>query len=207
MNIDRLCRISLDYFDHAKDIDASTVPFDDEVRKMCEQNSCGSFGKSWTCPPAVDSVENLKSQVLPYERFMIVNKIYTLEDSFDWEGMVNSAKDFQLKIRAMKKAIDPSTPGLDFKILGAGACQICKTCSYLKNEPCKKPDEAVFSLEAYGVDVMKMLKENGMRYNNGKDTVTYVGGVFWSAKKRATYRKETREKLAETFGVDEAVFR
>ena len=98
MNIDNLYSIIRDSFDQSKDISAASAPFDDEVRKMCEQNTCGKFGKSWTCPPAVGPVEELRSRIASYRDLMIFIKIYTLEDSFDWEGMLNSAKDFQQKI-------------------------------------------------------------------------------------------------------------
>lgn len=94
LNTNQLHRIILDRFDHSKEIPSSSVPFNEEVRNMCEQNMCGNYGKSWTCPPAVASLDQLHLQLSSYNRFMIVDKVYTLEDSFDWEGMVSSMKDF-----------------------------------------------------------------------------------------------------------------
>lgn len=168
-----------DLFDHSKEIASSSVPFDDEVRKMCEQNLCGNFGKSWTCPPAIDAPELLVEKLSSYNRFMIVDKVYTLEDSFDWEGMVSSAKDFQTRIHRLKKQIESMEPEGSFLSLGAGACQLCETCSYQQQEPCRHPADALFSVEAFGIDVMKMMADNGMSYNNGQNTVTYIGGIFW----------------------------
>ncbi len=179
MNTDQLHKVIGDFFNHSKDILSSSVPFDEEVRKMCKQNTCGNYGKSWTCPPALDSIDKLKLKLSSYSRFIIFDRIYPLEDSFDWEGMVNSAKDFQLRIHDLKKKILSMAPDFNFMTLGAGACQLCKTCSYQQQKPCKKPDDAIFSVEAFGVDVMKMMKENGMNYNNGKNTITYIGGMFW----------------------------
>ncbi|MFR9235458.1 MAG: DUF2284 domain-containing protein [Eisenbergiella massiliensis] len=36
------------------------------------------------------------------------------------------------------------------------------------------------SLEAYGINVSTLAAQCGMRYINGKDTVTYFGAVFFS---------------------------
>lgn len=179
MNAESMYQITQDFFDHSKAIDPSTVPIDDQVREMCKQNACGNFGKSWTCPPAIDSLDKLRLQLSNYNRLMVVDKVYALENSFDWEGMVAGVKDFQTRILKLKKKIESLAPDQRFLTLGAGACQLCKHCSYQEQQPCTHPEDAIFSVEAYGIDVMKMLAENGMSYNNGKNTVTYVGGVFW----------------------------
>ncbi|WP_419657547.1 conserved uncharacterized protein, DUF2284 [Desulfosarcina variabilis str. Montpellier] len=179
MNAEPFYQLTQDFFDHAKTIDPSTVPIDDHVRAMCEQNACGYFGRSWTCPPAIDSLDKLRLQLSNYNRLMVVDKVYALESSFDWEGMVAGVKDFQTRILKLKKKIESLAPDLRFLTLGAGACQLCKHCSYPEQQPCKHPEDAIFSVEAYGIDVMKMMAENGMSYNNGQNTVTYVGGIFW----------------------------
>ena len=79
-------RFFQDHFDNFKMIPFSGVTFSSEVRKLCEQNSCGNLGKSWTCPPAVAPPGELKNQLSRFHRVIIVNKVYPLEDSFDWEG-------------------------------------------------------------------------------------------------------------------------
>ncbi len=178
MNTEQLIELTQTLFDNAKDIPAASVGFSEEVRTLCEQNMCGNFGKSWTCPPAVDSLEILQAKVAPYTRFTIFNKVFPLEDSFDWEGMVNSVKAFQRGIGKLKKGLRNADPGFDCLILGAGACTLCPTCSYTLNEPCKNPDNAVYSVEAFGIDAMALMTDNGLQYNNGPNTVTYVGGVF-----------------------------
>lgn len=180
MNEETLCVMARDFFDHAGGIDAATIPIDATVREMCAQNACGQYGKSWTCPPAIDSLDKLKIKLAAFKRFLVVYKVYALEDSFDWEGMVESARDFQSRILKFKKRAATLAVGAPHLVLGAGACKLCDTCSYLEDQPCKHPEDALYSLEAHGIDVMKMMAENGLTYNNGANTVTYVGGVFWT---------------------------
>ena len=67
--------------------------------------------------------------------------------------------------------------------LNAGCCRICGRCAYLDGEPCRKPDEAVASVEAYGIDVMQMEKDVGIPYYNGKNTISYVGLILFNENK------------------------
>ncbi len=166
-------------FDHSKVISVSKVPFDNEVRRLCEQNMCGNYAKSWTCPPAIDSIEKLQSRLSVFKYFLIFYKVYSLDDSFDWQGMMAGVKDFQLKIFKFKKKILHQYPWLKFLFLGAGSCQLCNACTYPQQKPCKHPEDALFSIESFGIDAMKMMKDNGLKYNNGLNTVTYIGGLFY----------------------------
>ena len=63
--------------------------------------------------------------------------------------------------------------------LGAGGCRVCKVCAKKTNEPCRFPELAMRSLEAYGIHVSKLAEAAGMKYINGSDTVTYFGAVLF----------------------------
>ena len=63
--------------------------------------------------------------------------------------------------------------------LGVGGCRMCEVCAKRTGEPCRHPDLAVASLETYGVNVSKLAPAAGMKYINGKDTVTYFGAVLF----------------------------
>ncbi|MFV0435873.1 MAG: DUF2284 domain-containing protein [Desulfopila sp.] len=171
--------LGLEKFDCAKDIERLAVPLSDECRKMCEQNMCGSYGRNWMCPPAIGSLAELQRQFEGYDRCLIVTKVYTLEDSYDWEGMKNGAKNFQDRLMEYRGLIAAEAPQFGYLMLGAGACLLCPTCSHQVQEPCRFPDKAIVSLEAFGVDVMRMMAEQGLKYNNGVNTVTYIGGIFY----------------------------
>ena len=166
-------------FDHSKVTPVSRIPFDNEARKLCEQNSCGKFGKSWTCPPAIGTIESLRKKLDGFNRFVVFYKVYDLGNRFDWKGMINGLKDFQSRIIKLKKHIREKDVKFDFLVLGAGACQVCDVCTYPEQKPCRFPEEATFSVESYSIDVMKLMKDNGLKYYNGPNTVTYIGGLFY----------------------------
>ena len=46
-------------------------------------------------------------------------------------------------------------------------------------QPCRHPEDALPSLEAYGVNVSKLAAACGMKYVNGANTVTYFAGVLF----------------------------
>jgi predicted metal-binding protein len=64
-------------------------------------------------------------------------------------------------------------------MLGAGGCRVCPVCAKKTDEPCRHPELAMSSLETYGINVSKLAASAGMKYINGKDTVTYFGAVLF----------------------------
>ena len=47
-------------FTHFADLDPSKIQLLDEVRQMCEVNSCGMYGRNWACPPACGMLEECR---------------------------------------------------------------------------------------------------------------------------------------------------
>ena len=48
---------------HAAMVEVTKIPFNEDFRKLCEQNSCGSYNKNWMCPPAVGPISDLIKRV------------------------------------------------------------------------------------------------------------------------------------------------
>ena len=69
--------------------------------------------------------------------------------------------------------------GEDWLHLGAGGCRLCPVCAKRTNEPCRHPQDAMASLETYGVAVSELAASCGMKYINGQNTVTYFGAVLF----------------------------
>ena len=73
-------------------IKTSDIQFSEEFRKLCEQNSCGKYGTNWMCPPAIETFEEVKAEVLKFSEGVVFQTVYILEDSFDFEGMVKAGE-------------------------------------------------------------------------------------------------------------------
>ena len=153
------------------------IQFEPAFRKMCESNACGMFGRSWMCPPHVGDVEDLIARAKRYRWAVVYQTVDELEDSYDFEGMMAAGEKMNRLTSSLRKAVDEMNVGPRLH-LGAGGCRICPTCAKVEDQPCRFPDQALASLEAYGVNVSVLAPQAGMKYINGKDTVTYFGAVF-----------------------------
>ncbi|NLO48157.1 MAG: DUF2284 domain-containing protein [Clostridiales bacterium] len=154
-------------------LDIKTITMMPEVRKMCEVNKCDAYGSNWACPPACGTLEEGSDLISQYKSGIIVQTTGQLEDDFDSEGMMETAKKHDENIR---RFIEEFRKKYDTKMLplGAGGCRICKKCTY-PNEPCRFPDSMIYPMEGLGILVSDVCIKNNVPYNHGRGTLTYVG--------------------------------
>ena len=176
---DLLCRAAIDAGAHrASVIPVDLVETDRSFRTLCEQNVCGCYGRNWMCPPDAGAIDELIPVLRSYPYILVYQSVGQLEDSYDFEGMAASAVkhcDLMYKVNEYMKKQEFGR----ILCLGAGGCRICPVCARQTNEPCRHPDRATPSLEAYGVNVSTLAKAAGMKYINGQNTVTYFGAVLF----------------------------
>ncbi|MGI5893576.1 MAG: DUF2284 domain-containing protein [Candidatus Merdivicinus sp.] len=161
-------------FTNAGLITIDRIPFDPVFRKACEANQCGKYGKCWTCPPSVGPIEELIARAKKYPYAIVYQTIGEIEDSYDFEGMMAVAANHNKNTRDFIEKTAANWKG-NFLHLSAGGCHNCERCSKLDEEPCRFPDKALASLEAYGVAVSQLAPRVNMKYINGVNTVTYFG--------------------------------
>lgn len=157
-------------------ISPEQIIFDDEIRKICEGNTCRQYGKTWACPPSVGSVAQCRARCLQYAHAMVFNGVYPLEDSFDYEGMAQGHAAF-------KKVCDRLYPlakreFASFLLLSNEGCNRCKTCTY-PSGACRMPEMLFPSLEGFGINVARLAQTSGIKYINGANTVTYFGMLLY----------------------------
>ena len=156
------------------------ITFDPVFRQMCKDNVCGSYGKNYMCPPSIGEFDDLKNEVLSYKNAILIQTIYPLEDSYDFEGMQDGGKAHSENINKTLNYIkdemicDNSANSANIKVLGAGGCKLCPKCGIIDNTPCRFPDKAISSVEGYCMNVAKMTESHGLKYINGENTVSYV---------------------------------
>ena len=160
-------------------IDADKIVTDRAFRDMCASNACGMYGKCYMCPPDVGDIDELMAKIRNYRYALVYQSVTELEDSFDFEGMVAARKKMPAVALALRKVF-AGVDGLDALHLSVGNCGVCPTCAKQSGEPCRAPDLALPSLEAYGIDVSKLASAAGMKYINGQNTVTYFGCVLFN---------------------------
>ena len=155
------------------------ITLDRAFRDMCAANACGVYGKCWMCPPDVGEIDVLMREVREYDYALVYQTVTKLEDSFDFEGMV-AAKKRTYPLAQSLRAVFEEVGITRTLHLGAGGCGVCETCAKRTNGPCRFPERAMPSLEAYGINVSALARAARMKYINGQDTVTYFGAVLFS---------------------------
>ena len=163
-------------------VDPHDVEFRDDIRAMCEENKCHSYDKSWACPPAIGTVDECRKRAQSYDKMLVYSRKFELEDSYDFEGMGEAMLGFKGMSDRLREGLQPIFK--DFIILsneGCGRCKgkVSKECTY-PDAPCRFPEEVYGSVEGYGIWVSQLAQQAGIKYNNGKDTVTFFGAVLFN---------------------------
>lgn len=173
INYDALAALAKDCgFTNVSPLDATTLEFLPEVRDMCAADKCHNYGKSWSCPPATGSLEELRDRAKGFKSGILVQTVGELEDSYDYEGIMDAAKRQNESFSKLWDKLEPEYPGL-FP-MGAGGCTICAKCTY-PDEPCRFPDRMCSSMEACGLFISKVCTDNGAQYNYGPNKIAYTG--------------------------------
>jgi predicted metal-binding protein len=158
-------------FSHAGALNMESVVFMPEIREMCSADRCRMYNKCWTCPPACGSVEDAAAKAAEYTYGIIVQTTGEMEDEFDYETMQETEHVHRRNFTALTETLRSVYP--DLLPMGAGGCRICEQCTY-PDAPCRFPDKAVSSMEAYGLWVSKVCELSGIPYYYGKLTLTYT---------------------------------
>lgn len=157
-------------------LSTADIPFEQEIRKICEDNACRLYGTTWACPPAVGTVNECRARCLQYQTAMVFNAVYPLEDSFDYEGMLQGHGDFKdLCDRLYTLA---KTHLCKFLLLSNEGCKRCGNCTY-PSAPCRQPERLFPSLEGFGIHVAQLADRANIKYVNGTNTVTYFGMLLY----------------------------
>lgn len=162
-------------FSYAVELDCSSIKLLPQVREMCEMNTCGAYGKSWACPPACGTLSECTERIQKYKRGILLQTVGEIEDWMDFEGMMRVEREhkehFNQFAEAVKKRVQDCLP------VGAGGCRQCDTCTY-PDAPCRFPDRCYTSMEAYGMDVSRVCKDNHLKYNYGPGKIAYTACCF-----------------------------
>ncbi|MEI7898714.1 MAG: DUF2284 domain-containing protein [bacterium] len=160
-------------------VPVSEVVFEEAFRASCESNQCGKYGTNWACPPGVGGAAALIERARRFKHGLVVQTVWPLEDMFDFDGMMAGGAKHNALFRSVSARVAPLLPPGEKLMLSAGACSACETCTYPAGEPCRLPEQAMASLESYGIDVARLIASSGLSYNNGPNTVSYVGLILF----------------------------
>ncbi|MGI6218157.1 MAG: DUF2284 domain-containing protein [Coriobacteriales bacterium] len=157
--------------------EASKLVPTEKVRDMCAANTCHSYDRNWSCPPACGDVESFEKRLHGYEHVVVFETVAELEDEFDIDTMMDTNDDHKERMIPFADAVREIVP--DCLFLAAGPCTICGStdeCAY-PDEPCRFPEKQFVAMEAAGLVVSEVCTAAGIPYNHGSDHIAYVSCV------------------------------
>jgi predicted metal-binding protein len=158
-------------FTHTGPLEAGKLRMLQEVRDMCAADKCHLYNRSWGCPPACGTLDEMREKVSHYSRGLIVQTVGELEDSLDFDGMQDAAMRHAGSFKALWNTLLAEYSGL--LAMGSGGCARCEKCTY-PDALCRFPDEVAASMEACGLLVSQVCADNGVKYHYGSGTIAYT---------------------------------
>ena len=145
------------------------------VRDACAADKCQAYGKNWTCPPNCGTLEECDARMHSYSRGILLQTVGKLEKRIDTKGYMRINAEHNEAFLKFAEEIRKEHPNA--LCLGAGGCRVCEKCAH--PEPCRFPDKAMSSMEAYGLFVTQVCRDNGVQYYYGPKTIAYSACVLF----------------------------
>ena len=145
------------------------------VRETCAEDKCHAYNHNWTCPPACGTLDECESRMRAYKRGILVQTTGVLRRDIDTRIYRETEQLHTEYLKVLREQMMKVFP--DMLMLGAGGCRICPKCAY--PEPCRFPEKTISSMEAYGLFVTQVCRDNDLKYYYGPRTITYTGCVLF----------------------------
>ena len=87
-------------------MDAEELEFSQKVRYIC-RTECPRYGKSWSCPPAVGSVEECRKRCLEFQELFVFSTVAEVMDLENMEEVLKSKTGHERIIRKIRDIFRP----------------------------------------------------------------------------------------------------
>ncbi len=127
----------------------------ERVRHIC-RTQCPRYDKTWSCPPAVGTLDACRARVLAYEEGLVI-------------ATASEAEADAREARARHEAVTRQVLQLvraqtgSALALSAHSCDRCVQCTW-PNAPCRFPDDLLPCVESYGILVTDLAERCGIPF-------------------------------------------
>lgn len=157
-------------------LETDDIVFAGEARAICREE-CPRYGKSWSCPPGVGTVEECRRECAGYEGVLVFSTIAEVQDIENMEETLATRKGHEAVTRQvqaiLKRHFKETLP------LSGESCEFCEKCAY-PDGPCRYPEHRISCVEGYGIVVPSLAEKAGIEFDNGYNTVTWFGLVLFT---------------------------
>ena len=156
-------------------IEPQKLRFLPQVRHICE-TECPQYGRSWSCPPAVGTVEECERRCARYREGFLFTTIAEVEDMEDMQAMLKTRMEHEEITRKVRDLFLEQCK--EVCVLSTESCAVCDKCAY-PDGPCRFPDKMFPCIESYGILVTELAEDYGLGFMNGTGVVTWFSLVLF----------------------------
>jgi len=160
------------------EIDPVVLVPEERIRKYCEENKCGNYGRNYTCPPNAGSFDEIRKKLKNYSHGYLFQYSKEMDLKKDLKNLIKSKDDFHRMILKIEEYLKEHGIEDVWGLIG-GNCGLCDTCAIQKEKPCSHPEKARMSLEAIGIDVVGLLNKLKLDSNFHQDRITWTGCILY----------------------------
>lgn len=152
------------------------IEFLQRVREICK-NECPRYGSSWSCPPAVGTVEECRERCMQYQDCFVFCTVAEVDDITNM--------DCTLPTRMEHEEVTRSITGIfrshfgEVLTLSTESCDHCSKCAY-PDATCRFPDRMFPCVESHGILVTDLAEQGGLSFMNGANVVTWFSVIFYN---------------------------
>lgn len=157
-------------------ISPKELTFKEEVRQICKQE-CPMYGKSWSCPPAVGTVEECKKRCMEYKGAFLFTTIAEVSDIANIEETLQTRYEHEEITRTLAKLFE--NEGAKVMLLSSESCAICETCAFCEGENCRYPERMIPCIESQGILVTALAEKYEIPFLDSMTTVQWFGMILF----------------------------
>ncbi len=154
----------------------SELTFKEEVRQICKQE-CPMYGKSWSCPPAVGTVEECRRCCEDYEGAFLFTTIAEVTDIANLEETLQTRFVHEEITRALGKIFQEE--GAQVMLLSSESCAICESCAYCEGGDCRHPEYMIPCIESQGILVTDLAEKYDIPFLSSTNAVLWFGLILY----------------------------
>lgn len=154
----------------------SELTFKEEVRMICRQE-CPMYGKSWSCPPAVGSVEECRKKCEAYDGVFLFTTIAEVSDISNMEEALKTRCEHEKITRILGTMF--AEEGFKVQLLSSESCAICDNCAYCEGKECRHPEYMIPCIESQGILVTELAEKYEIPFLENMTTVQWFGMILY----------------------------
>lgn len=155
-------------------VNTDSIEFTEKVRAICKRE-CPRYGRSWSCPPAVGSLDSCKNRCREFPEALFFSTVADTPDYSDMDRLLETKGEHERITGEIETLL--RSKGIKCYTLSSDSCSSCEKCTYPKRS-CRHPEQLHPCIESHGIVIIPLVEANQMDYYMGENMVIWFSMIF-----------------------------